>query len=151
MHEAQPNAVKPSAATDKRVRRIPHRVKENRCCPLLAEGFNYDLVPTGTEGTGDSSIFPLDSGLGESQDICVGIVEDTVRRPGVQPGSQLNASIAVLQPHRYENCGRRLIVIKLAVEFERDQSSHPPANGCCSSGETKIKKGEESPFAVTSS
>lgn len=43
-------------------------------------------------------------------------------------------------PYRDKDYGGGCLVFKISVEFERDQSIHPPANGSCSS-EGEIENG----------
>lgn len=150
MHDSQTDAIQPSAAADKCVCRIPHSVEEDQCRPLQAEGINCDLVSVGTEGTCYGPVLSLDSGARKSQDIRVRPVEKAVRRSRIQASPQFHATIAVNQPHWDKDSGRCFLVLEIGVEFERDQSIHPPTNGSCSWGETKIRKGEESPLASTS-
>jgi len=94
---------------------------------------------------------PLDSGPGKPQNLCVEAVEKAIRRRSVKPRRQFDASISVNQPYGNEYSGDGLVVLKVRVEVQRTQSTHPPANGSCTSGETKIRKGEEMPLARTSS
>src|SRR5665213_2115469 len=42
------------------------------------------------------------------------------------------------------------LILESCVEVQRTQSIHPPVNGSCASGETKIRNGEEMPLARTS-
>jgi len=62
-----------------------------------------------------------------------------------------HASISVNQPYRQQYSGGGLVILKFRVEIQRTQPTHPPANGSCSSGDTKIRNGEEMPLARTSS
>ena len=74
--------------------------------------------PVCLERPGHGSIFPLDAGIRESEDIRIGIVEDAVGGPGVQPSSQFHAAIAKREPYGDQNSGRCFFVVKLGVEFE---------------------------------
>ena len=87
----------------------------------------------------------------KSEDVRVESVEKTIGRARIQTRPQFHAAFAVNQPDRDKYSRERFLVFKIRVEVERDQSIHPPANGSFSSGETKITKGEEIPFARTSS
>ncbi len=94
---------------------------------------------------------PLDPGIREPEDVGVKAVEKTIRRTGVQSRRQFHAMITVDQPYRGEYSGGGFLILKIRVEIQRTQSIHPPAKGSCSSGETKIRNGEEMPLARTSS
>ena len=94
---------------------------------------------------------PLDPGIGEPENVRVIAVEKTIRRARVQSRRQFHASITVNQPYRDEYSGGGLLILKFRVEIQRTQSIHPPANGSCSSRETKVRNGEEIPIARTSS
>ncbi|HWF11385.1 MAG TPA: hypothetical protein VG297_23105 [Bryobacteraceae bacterium] len=93
MHDPQANAVKPSAATHKRVRGIAHCMKEDDGRPLLTNGFDRYFVPESLERSGDGSIFPLDSAIGESQYVRVGIVEDAVQSAALVSSRALNSTL----------------------------------------------------------
>ena len=99
MHDSEPNAVKPSASPHKCVRRIAHCVKENHRCPFQTESLYRDFVPVSLERPGHSSIFSFDARIRESEDIRIGIVEDAVGGPGIQPRSQFHAAIAMGEPY----------------------------------------------------
>lgn len=126
-------------------------MEEHQRHPSKTEGFDCNLVSQSLERTCDGPIMPLDSGLGESQYVCVEAVEKTIRRARVEPRRQFHAPISVNQTDRDEYSGGSFLVLKIRVEIQRTQSTHPPANGSCSSRETKIRNGEEMPLARTSS
>ena len=93
-------------------------MKENHRCPFQTESLYRDFVPVCLERPSHGSIFPLDAGVGESEDIRIGILEDAVGGPGVQPSSQFHAAIAMRQPNGDQNSGGRFFVMKLGIEFE---------------------------------
>ena len=108
-------------------------------------------MPEGLERTRHGPIIPFDPGIGEPEDICVKAAEKTICRTRIQSRRQFHASITVNQPYRDEYSGGGLLIRKFRVEIQCTQSIHPPTNGSCSSGETKIRNGEEMPLARTSS
>ena len=52
VHDAEPDQIKPSPATDERVRRAAHRVEENDRGPFQPERLNRNFVPVSLERTG---------------------------------------------------------------------------------------------------
>ena len=145
------DTIQPPPAAYTCVRGISQIVEENQRLPLEAKRLDCDLVSKSPEGTCNGSIVPFDSRAGQSEDVCIKAVEKTIRRPRIQPRAQFHAVIAVNQADRDKYSRGTFLVLKPRVEIERDQSIHPPVNGSCSSGETKIIKGEDIPLARTSS
>lgn len=151
MHDSDSDTIQPATGAQKCVAGISHSMEEHQGRPLKTEGLNCNLVAEGRKRTRDGPIMPLDPGLGKPQDFRVEAVEKTIRRPGIQPRRQFDALIAVNQSYRDNYSTGGFLVLKIRVKVQRTQSTHPPANGSCSSGETKIRKGEEMPLALTSS
>ena len=95
MHNSDSDMIQPATAAQKCVGGISHSMEEHQCRPLKTEGLNCNFVSEGRKRTRDGPITPLDPGLGKPQYLGVEAVEKTIRRPGVQPRRQFDASITV--------------------------------------------------------
>ena len=88
MHDPQPNPIQPAPSADKRVRRISQRVEEDKRPLLKPNGLDFNLVPDRQKRPGYGPILPLDSGVGELQDLRIGAIKKTVGRPCIQTRCQ---------------------------------------------------------------
>jgi len=76
-------------------------------------------VSKGLEEAGDSSVSPLNSDLGESEDVGVEAIEEAVRSPGVEACFQFDTAITVNQANRDEYSRGGFLLPEVGVEVER--------------------------------
>ncbi len=89
-----------------------------------------------SKGPGHGSIGFLEARLHVyAEQVGIVSVEQAVGRTSIQACLQFHLLVTVNQRDGYQDSGGCLQIAVPEFEFERNQSSHPPAKGSCSSGE----------------